>query len=337
MRDGVRGKPRGGGGAPSPGRPRRAWGARPGRGPAPTPGRLPSCRDPHLRAEGEVPGPDAEDERLAVRIGEQENVVTGRLRVEVDPGPAREPYPLNVGSVLVPDEEDERSTRRGVFELYVDLARGRGEMDLEPDRGDRFEDEEPRKVGERGRHGGPRAQSKKTSTLQMPAGVGVAVSPQHPENVKSLLAGPGTMAATRTAQAVWESDLLRGHGSVQGTSGGLPSVSVSWSARTEASGGRTSPEELLAAAHASCYSMALSAGLGRMQHPPAKLEVSATATFDKVGDGWKVTKMELSVVGHVPGISADEFRTAAEAAGAGCPISGALKGNVPVSVTARLA
>ncbi len=145
------------------------------------------------------------------------------------------------------------------------------------------------------------------------------------------------MAATRTANAVWENDLLRGHGSVQGTSGGLPPVHVSWSARTEGPGGKTSPEELLAAAHAACYSMALSAGLGRTQHPPQKLEVSAAATFDKVGDGWKVTKMELTVVGHVPGISAEEFRAAAEAAGAGCPISGALKGNVPITVTARLA
>jgi lipoyl-dependent peroxiredoxin len=145
------------------------------------------------------------------------------------------------------------------------------------------------------------------------------------------------MAATRTAQAVWENDLLHGHGSVKGTSGGLPSVQVSWSARTEASGGRTSPEELLAAAHASCYSMALSAGLGRAQHPPTKLEVTAAATFDKVGDGWKVTKMELSVVGWVPGISGEEFEKAAQAAGAGCPISGALKGNVPVTVTAKLA
>ncbi len=144
------------------------------------------------------------------------------------------------------------------------------------------------------------------------------------------------MAATRTAQAVWEGDLPHGHGSVKGTSGGLPAVQVSWSARTEQPGGRTSPEELLAAAHASCFSMALSAGLGRAQHPPTKLETTAAATFDKVGDGWKVTKVEISVVGHVPGISAEEFAAAAQAAGAGCPISGALKGNVAVSVQAKL-
>jgi len=144
------------------------------------------------------------------------------------------------------------------------------------------------------------------------------------------------MAAKRTAEAVWEHDLLHGHGTVKGTSGALPSMDVSWSARTEAPGGKTSPEELLAAAHAACYSMALSAGLGRLQKPPERLSVSATATFDKVGDGWKVTTMELHVVGKVPGISAAEFTTAAQAAGQGCPISGALKGNVAISVDARL-
>jgi lipoyl-dependent peroxiredoxin len=145
------------------------------------------------------------------------------------------------------------------------------------------------------------------------------------------------MAATRTAQAVWENDLLRGHGTVKGTSGGLPEASVSWSARTEASGGKTSPEELLAAAHAACYSMALSAGLGRLQKPPQRLEVSASTTFDKVGDGWKVTRTEITVVGKVAGITPAEFDAAAQAAGAGCPISGAVKGNVEVTVKARLA
>jgi lipoyl-dependent peroxiredoxin len=145
------------------------------------------------------------------------------------------------------------------------------------------------------------------------------------------------MSATRTATAVWENDLLHGHGTVQGTSGALPPMAVSWSARTEASGGKTSPEELLAAAQAACFSMALSAGLGRMQKPPTRLEVSAAATFDKVGDGWKVTTMVISVTGTVPGISGPEFETAAQAAGQGCPISGALKGNVAVTVHAKLA
>ncbi|HUJ78044.1 MAG TPA: OsmC family peroxiredoxin [Thermoplasmata archaeon] len=144
------------------------------------------------------------------------------------------------------------------------------------------------------------------------------------------------MAAKRTAQAVWEGDRPHGHGRVKGTSGGLPETVVSWAARTESSGGKTSPEELLAAAHASCYCMALSAGLGRMQKPPTRLAVEATATFDKVGDGWKVTTMELTVVGKVAGITPAEFETAAKAAADGCPISGALKGNVAVSVKAKL-
>lgn len=144
------------------------------------------------------------------------------------------------------------------------------------------------------------------------------------------------MAAQRTAQAVWDGDLLRGHGRVKGASGGLPETQVSWSARTETPGGKTSPEELLAAAHAACYSMALSAGLGRMQKPPTRLSVEATATFDKVGDGWKVTSMELHVTGKVVGVSASEFEAAAKAAGEGCPISGALKGNVPITVHAKL-
>jgi len=145
------------------------------------------------------------------------------------------------------------------------------------------------------------------------------------------------MAAKRTAVAVWEHDLAHGQGTVKGTSGALADVPVSWASRTEAPGGKTSPEELLAAAHASCFSMALSAGLGRMQKPPERLTVSATATFDKVADGWKVTTMELDVTGKVPGISASEFEEAAKAASQGCPISAALKGNVAISVRAKLA
>jgi lipoyl-dependent peroxiredoxin len=144
------------------------------------------------------------------------------------------------------------------------------------------------------------------------------------------------MPAKRTAIAVWEHDLVHGHGTVKGTSGALGEMAVSWAARTEASGGKTSPEELLAAAHAACFSMALSAGLGRMQKPPERLSVSATATFDKVGDAWKVTTMELDVSGKVPGITASDFQQAAQAASQGCPISGALKGNVAISVRAKL-
>ncbi|MCI4337334.1 MAG: OsmC family peroxiredoxin [Thermoplasmata archaeon] len=142
------------------------------------------------------------------------------------------------------------------------------------------------------------------------------------------------MAAKRKADAVWENDLLRGHGKVTGTSGGLPEVAVSWSARTEASGGKTSPEELLAAAHASCFCMALSSTLAKMQHPSERLEVSATCTFDKVGDSWTVTVMEIDVGAKAAGLSEMDLGEAARTAAANCPISRALKGNVDVRVTA---
>jgi osmotically inducible protein OsmC len=144
------------------------------------------------------------------------------------------------------------------------------------------------------------------------------------------------MTAKRSATAVWEHDLLKGKGQVKGASGALPELPVSWAARTEAPGGKTSPEELLAAAHAACYSMALSAGLSRKQKPPERLTITATCTFDKVGEAWKVTTMELDVVGVVPGITPAEFAEAAEAAKTGCPISGALKGNVDIRLKARL-
>jgi lipoyl-dependent peroxiredoxin len=138
------------------------------------------------------------------------------------------------------------------------------------------------------------------------------------------------------AKAIWQGDLAKGEGRVSGESGGLPSTSVSWAARTEMGRGKTSPEELLAAANASCLCMALSAGLGRIGKPPERLDVTAKCTFDKVGDGWKVTLMELDITGKVPGIDAKAFDEAAKAASAGCPISSALKGNVEFRVSARL-
>ncbi len=146
------------------------------------------------------------------------------------------------------------------------------------------------------------------------------------------------MAATRRAEATWSGDLPSGSGAVSAVSSGVFSeLPVSWAARTEASGGKTSPEELVAAAHASCFSMALSGALGRAGTPPERLEVSAEVTFDKVGEGWKVTTSKLTVRGTVPGISEEDFRAAAEKAKDGCPISGALKGNVELSVEATLA
>ncbi|MBL75719.1 MAG: osmotically inducible protein OsmC [Chloroflexi bacterium] len=145
------------------------------------------------------------------------------------------------------------------------------------------------------------------------------------------------MAATRSAHAVWDGDLLSGKGVVTAsTSGAFNQLSVSWKARTEEPGGSTSPEELVAAAHASCFSMALSAGLGRAGTPPTKLEVDATVTFEQIEGGWKVCCSDLKVVGTVPGLDQAGFEAAAEAAKDGCPISGALKGNVELSVEATL-
>ena len=145
------------------------------------------------------------------------------------------------------------------------------------------------------------------------------------------------MAAIRRAEARWSGSLTTGSGVVTAASSATFSdLPVSWSARTEAPDGKTSPEELLAAAHAACYSMALSGNLGRAGTPPDRLEVSAEVTFDKVDSGWKVASSALTVRGWVPGSTADDFRAAAEDARDGCPISQALKGNVALSVEATL-
>ena len=146
------------------------------------------------------------------------------------------------------------------------------------------------------------------------------------------------MAATRQARAVWNGDLAKGSGEVSAVSSGkFSALGVSWGARTESPQGKTSPEELLAAAHASCFAMALSAGLARAGTPPKKLDVTSTVTFDKVGEDWTVVSSELEVKGEVPGIDATAFAKAAEGAKDGCPISRALKNNVKLSVRPTLA
>jgi osmotically inducible protein OsmC len=146
------------------------------------------------------------------------------------------------------------------------------------------------------------------------------------------------MAAVRRAEVTWQGDLMSGSGTVTAISSRqFTDLPVSWAARTEQPGGKTSPEELLAAAHASCFAMALSAGLARGGTPPERLEVAAEVTFDRVEAGWRVTSSALTVRGRVPGLDAEGFRKAAEAAKDGCPISQALKGNVQLSVEATLA
>lgn len=145
------------------------------------------------------------------------------------------------------------------------------------------------------------------------------------------------MAAIRRANATWQGDLLTGSGTVSAaTSGAFTDLPVSWASRTEEADGRTSPEELVAAAHASCFQMAFSNGLAKAGHPAERLDVSATVTFDKTDAGWSVVSSALTVRGRVPGMDAEAFRAAAHAAKDGCPISRALKGNVALSVEATL-
>jgi osmotically inducible protein OsmC len=145
------------------------------------------------------------------------------------------------------------------------------------------------------------------------------------------------MAQTRRAEATWSGNLLQGNGTINSvTSGAFGDLPVTWGSRTESPDGRTSPEELLAAAHASCFSMALSNTLAKAGTPPERLEVSAEVTADKMDAGWTVQRSVLTVRGRVPGVSAEDFEAAANTAKDGCPISRALKGNVELSVTATL-
>ena len=145
------------------------------------------------------------------------------------------------------------------------------------------------------------------------------------------------MAATRTATVTWTGTLAEGSGTVSaGTSELFTDLPVSWASRTESPDGRTSPEELLAAAHASCFSMALSGALARAGTPPDHVHVSATVTFDKVGEAWTVTRSELDVVGTVPGLDEAAFDADAQDAKDNCPVSRALAGNVELSVSSTL-
>ncbi len=145
------------------------------------------------------------------------------------------------------------------------------------------------------------------------------------------------MSAVRRAEVTWTGELATGNGVVSAvSSGAFSSLPVSWAARTESPEGKTSPEELVAAAHAACFAMAFSAGLARAGTPPDRLEISADVTFDKLDAGWRVVSSALTVRGVVPGISSEDFAAAAEAAKDGCPISQALKGNVALTVDAAL-
>jgi osmotically inducible protein OsmC len=143
------------------------------------------------------------------------------------------------------------------------------------------------------------------------------------------------VATERKAEVVWQGDLMNGSGTIQSsTSGALPQLDVSWPARSQEPGGKTSPEELIAGAWASCFAMALSHGLAQAGSAPERLETSATVTFQP-GEG--ITSGRLTVRGTVAGLSEDEFKAAADEAKQNCPVSKALSGIPDVSLDAALA
>jgi osmotically inducible protein OsmC len=140
------------------------------------------------------------------------------------------------------------------------------------------------------------------------------------------------MAATRTAHTVWNGDLMEGSGRTTLDSSGLGTFDVTWKARTEAAEGKTSPEELIAAAHASCFSMAFSNMLAQAGHAPEEVNTKADVTF-KPGTG--ITGSHLTVTARIPGISEEEFQKIAGEAKTGCPVSGALA-SIDITLDATL-
>jgi lipoyl-dependent peroxiredoxin len=145
------------------------------------------------------------------------------------------------------------------------------------------------------------------------------------------------MAEVRHASVVWNGGLTDGSGMITYLSSGVVSrLPISWASRTSAHDGKTSPEELLAAAHASCFSMAFSVRLAKNGTPPTQLDVRAEVTFDNASGGWKVTTSKLIVTGQVPDIDEATFQRLAEDAKDNCPISQAIKGNVELVVEATL-
>jgi lipoyl-dependent peroxiredoxin len=144
------------------------------------------------------------------------------------------------------------------------------------------------------------------------------------------------MATDRRAEVRWQGSLLEGSGTIESTtSGAFGGLGVTWKARSEdETGGLTSPEELIAAAHAACFSMALSSGLSKDGHPPDELRTAATVTFQP-GEG--ISRIALTVDGRVPGLDADAFQQAAQTAKENCPVSKALAGVPEITLEARLA
>ena len=139
--------------------------------------------------------------------------------------------------------------------------------------------------------------------------------------------------ATRTANAVWEGGLKDGKGKMKLGSGAYEGA-YSFASRFE-NGAGTNPEELIAAAHAGCFSMALSAGLGKSGFSPKRIQTSAKAHLEKVGEGFKITRIELNTEAEIPGIDQQKFMEHAEGAKKGCPVSQALAGT-EITLNAKL-
>lgn len=145
------------------------------------------------------------------------------------------------------------------------------------------------------------------------------------------------MAATKRATAVWTGNLFEGSGTVSTDSGVLKDQEMTWKARADEGNPQTSPEELIAAAHATCFSMALSNELSQAGFTPERLDVSSTVSFGpKEGGGVKVHASALTVDARVPGISEEQFQQIADGAKMGCPVSAALAGNVEITLEAKL-
>jgi lipoyl-dependent peroxiredoxin len=143
--------------------------------------------------------------------------------------------------------------------------------------------------------------------------------------------------ATRKAEILWDGPLARGSGALSSASGALAALPVTWAARTEQPDGKTSPEELIAAAHASCFAMALALVLGENHTPPQQLAVSAACTLDEVDGAPRITTIELAIRAQVPGLMQADFEQLLGRAADLCPVSNALRGNVEISVAGELA
>jgi osmotically inducible protein OsmC len=142
--------------------------------------------------------------------------------------------------------------------------------------------------------------------------------------------------AQRRAEVIWEGNLVRGNGRLSGASGAFAGLPITWAARTERSDGKTSPEELIAAAHAGCYAMAFSHALTQRGMPPTQLHVTAVCTLDRVDGALKITAMDLRVRGQVPGLDQAAFAEVAREAENGCPVSNALRNSLEIRLEAQL-